>query len=619
MKKTSRSHHFVVSLVLLLGLCAPPLLAECTKTVLVYLDVSGSMDPEGKKPNSPYRLTIDALDRLLSVSGFLGSGDRILVQPFSNTLLGGEDPVEVAGLSARLQALRTQPSQATTDFAVVFESIEKQVSDNQITNQMLVIIASDFVQDRTNIFEEARSTAEWQDTAEDRSTLLSKFTERPDAPQLLLFVAPAFRPAGYPQVQQRVLKDLSTDAVNTRRQAIGAGVSAEDLVASIRASLGVAPEISGTLVGPRSIKLSVKNPGCANLAIQRLWWGCEGGQGFSGEVAEAKGQRLKANEALPQPLTVELPEDLQCPSLTASVSATNGRSHSVQISRQDKLDFKVLRAEIVPGILPLTRAIEYDVNLWGVLSSSTRFKVRLVDPQGKEIGQQEYDLKGETLPAEPGEVPGARQPFRFVFQNLPLSVRDAYQTKILVATSTEPQGPPESPVYLARLRMWIPQSLNLASFLIALAGIRHILRKKALLEAGQLLENPEDLDPLAEVALYIVPLLMNLVLGALLLLGKLEPPAILGRQPTYILICGFLVLWTSLLLLQEKHLECVQEAVLSSQGGAVESPYVMEMRNAAKRKRLLIGGLLLLLAIVVGLALLDESGSATSITLMPVD
>lgn len=189
----SRRATTLAAALLFVGLSAPvgaqaPSSEGQKKRILVYLDVSGSMDPRGRTADSPFRRTTEALSLLLEQKDLFQPQDEIVLLTFGQEITGQR--IWRGGTTAASEVAVFQSGvENWTDFGPVFENLRSQVKETGFDRQIL-IIASDFLFEPGKGDWEAHRRAWVQRIGEHEGFLRSSVGSRVQLP-VLLFVAPA--------------------------------------------------------------------------------------------------------------------------------------------------------------------------------------------------------------------------------------------------------------------------------------------------------------------------------------------------------------------------------------------------------------------------------------------
>ncbi len=238
--------------------------AQCSKRILVYLDVSGSMLKAQGREESPYERTLNALERLLQDPNFLESRDIVQIAQFGQTITASGQAVGPSQAMDRLRRLRKVSPSPDTNFEAVFTDLLQILADNSQYDRQVIIIASDFVHDPASTPPQAApNLADWSSLFSRRKTdLTSRFSSSSKIP-LVLFRSPA---SGWEAtVRDQVLKDLSPIVPSDRVFDVGAGgSSAEQLAAGIKRALLFDLDVKAELKRGHldDLAITVKNLNC---------------------------------------------------------------------------------------------------------------------------------------------------------------------------------------------------------------------------------------------------------------------------------------------------------------------------------------------------------------------
>ncbi|MFN7962972.1 MAG: vWA domain-containing protein [Thermoanaerobaculia bacterium] len=279
---------FSISLSLAL-LINGPARAQCSKQIVVYLDISGSMEPTSRSPASPFFQTLDALEQLLDTPGFLGADDELDVVLFGAEPKGiqpARGPFSARKLLVSLKA--NQQSDRFTDLARVLEDARNKLQDGSRFDRQVVVLASDFVHEPTRVPPGSSPelfVADWDSQAGTRMESLRPLLEDRSKRVLVLVRAPlAPTNERLRAVREATLKALTRDLVAEKRVFdTSAGVGASQALAEqIRTSLLQPLELSAKWVENGSeLEVEVRNRNCQAQTVDRLALTCRSSDGRS--------------------------------------------------------------------------------------------------------------------------------------------------------------------------------------------------------------------------------------------------------------------------------------------------------------------------------------------------
>lgn len=266
-------------------LAAPqPAVAQCSNQIMVFLDISGSMDPLGRTPNSPFLQSLEALEIILEDEGFIGLNDEIRVVLFGTVLHDvrtARGPREARAMLDELK--RNELRSDDTDFEEIFRHIQQLPPPEERLDRQLLIIASDFAHDPARSPKgapQSENIRDWENRvlALGEDVLAPYRVEvegRPNKRGVLLLNAPTDNDR-FP-VQTKVLGDLTT-LLNAEQNvhAIGGATTPERVARAIRKQLFYPLELSveRRIDDPGSFHVTASNTNCAPLQIESLRFGC---------------------------------------------------------------------------------------------------------------------------------------------------------------------------------------------------------------------------------------------------------------------------------------------------------------------------------------------------------
>lgn len=306
----------------LFALCAPrEASAQCRKRVLVYLDQSGSMDPQRRKLDSFYGRVFDAVENLLRSPGFLGPEDRVWVLPFGDGISNTAAEAGVSDWPARLAPVRKPRALQHTDLVAVFAHVSEQLAPTARFDQQIAIVASDF-QHAPAASARGRPWREGFDRLRVGlgqvvdATPPGAATEQTGPPgnALVLVLAPGTM--GRPDAAE-VVETLRGLGARTIAASGSEGIA--DMAQALRRSMARTPRIASVDLDSaqrhpsgrqRLLRVLAENPGCVDTRIERLAVTCDGKTVSEPPLADA--QRALAPRGAPGAqarLDVALPDE----------------------------------------------------------------------------------------------------------------------------------------------------------------------------------------------------------------------------------------------------------------------------------------------------------------------
>lgn len=254
---------------------------ECNQQILLYMDVSGSMQP--KTPGAPYRQTLEAIRLVLDVPGFLGPEDELMVVPFGDKAYTPARAQGQEGIRNLLDELTSQPkSDSFSDFNAVLKHLVSQSFDDLVFQSQVVIIASDFVHEPSSIKEnktDARFLASWSVIWPEYLPNMQRIFAKDKARRLVLFKA---KPKVYQNVGDKILQDFQA-IVGAQIHNVGDGTTdaAQNLATAIRNGflfdliIDPRPDMIETLSGVGlGFHVEVTNLNCRTLRVEELVFQC---------------------------------------------------------------------------------------------------------------------------------------------------------------------------------------------------------------------------------------------------------------------------------------------------------------------------------------------------------
>lgn len=133
--------------------------AACTKSITIYIDLSGTMNkPEGAARKTPLNVIAATLRELLGTRDFLTISDTVTIKYFGSVVrtVSEERNPSIAQLERLAQASPEQVARETerqfndfTDFEKLFDDVEQRLA-NAESKRQIIAIASDLAHDRLN-------------------------------------------------------------------------------------------------------------------------------------------------------------------------------------------------------------------------------------------------------------------------------------------------------------------------------------------------------------------------------------------------------------------------------------------------------------------------------------
>jgi hypothetical protein len=266
-----------------------------SKRVLVYLDLSGSMEP--LKEGSPFSKTVEAIQLLLDEKGFLGPDDEVRIFLFGDRIveevqwsLASSPGTLLADLRQRVLNVRNDPLRretiSWTDFRAVLEDLQSQLTRKTDFKRQVVIVASDFLHEPSRSGPAntrdywKRVLADWQGT-ESQIELLKQALGDADRNPFLLGVAPLINGGELQQqVRDNVLKTFKQITGDENLNLGPGGLGAKELAQKIRRRLYFPLKIVvRSNRRERRLQVEVENPNAAQVEIDRIELTCLGANG----------------------------------------------------------------------------------------------------------------------------------------------------------------------------------------------------------------------------------------------------------------------------------------------------------------------------------------------------
>lgn len=245
---------------------------QCRKRILVFLDVSGSMLPRVRESRSPFRQSLDALERLLNEPGFIESSDVVEVVRFGkrvNVKNRAQGREEIRDLVEMLRG--NQQSDLDTDFRVFFQELAKALEESSFYNSQVILLGSDLVHEKQNRAPVEDDLEDWTLVQAEESETLRKIQRSSRDAASVLFVPPPA--SGDLVIQQTVFRDLQEKEYLPRIQKIASGGGSQrELVAGLIKGLTLPPRLTLSRDDDDRRKLAfiVTNPNCRELRLKSL-------------------------------------------------------------------------------------------------------------------------------------------------------------------------------------------------------------------------------------------------------------------------------------------------------------------------------------------------------------
>jgi len=314
---------------LLLAVAPLPAQQQCRKRILVYLDVSGSMQPKVLRASSPYQQVLLGLEQLFLQPGVIEENDAVTVVRFGKTVLREESAEGPAAAQALVQRLRGNGELTLeTDFRAVFGHLASTLPQG-VFNRQVALIASDFVHEPENRMPDGPAIADWQKAWTQAQENLSKTLADEAKFGLVLFQAPS-SPAAGGRVA-RVLSDLrKNDAfVGLVPSSTDVNSTVQSLAGQLRKSLFNPPhlQISRDAEQDTRLTFTVTNPNCYPLHLTRLGVKPRGGEAVFFDVdADDRDLGPAGTPAATKPLHRDLPsgESWKAAEVRATVETAEG-------------------------------------------------------------------------------------------------------------------------------------------------------------------------------------------------------------------------------------------------------------------------------------------------------
>lgn len=242
---------------------------ECRKRILVYLDVSGSMQPTSSGPVSPFQQTLTAIESLLNEPGFIGESDVLEVFRFGKTLQKGQDATGREAMLALLAMLRTNPVRdLETDFRPVFDSLAERLKDSGSFSSQVVLIGSDLVHEPRDGMPADEAIADWAGAWAAKGASRAEIGTGSTRTAFILFTPPAL--PRLRSVQERVAEDLLGEL--RRAEQVIPGQGDRTLADELTTGLLQPPLLTISRDAGSSSQLTfiVSNPNCVQLQVTGL-------------------------------------------------------------------------------------------------------------------------------------------------------------------------------------------------------------------------------------------------------------------------------------------------------------------------------------------------------------
>ncbi|MES1245344.1 MAG: hypothetical protein ABUT39_27320 [Acidobacteriota bacterium] len=253
---------------------------QCRKRILVYLDVSGSMEPLGRGTGSPFQQTVTSLEALFRQEGFIEKSDVVRAVRFGKSVEQvdtAEGPEQVGAL---IQKLRNNGiSRSETDFRAAFTDLAQELPKG-VFDRQVVLFASDLAHEPRNRMPASEAIPDWRDAlSEAKAGLAGRFDSGNAV--VVLFV-PGAKGTEPQKTAREVLADFraSFPVVGQVGSAAGEESSVENLTTALRRGLLTAPalQVSRDSTDPEKLVVTITNDNCVPLHVKRITVKPEGGE-----------------------------------------------------------------------------------------------------------------------------------------------------------------------------------------------------------------------------------------------------------------------------------------------------------------------------------------------------
>jgi hypothetical protein len=276
-----------IKLAVLLGLTltgALPVLGQCPKRIVVYLDTSGSMDLRGRSPNSPFRQSLEAIESLFRSKGFIESDDVVELVPFGERVESHSTAQGTDEVLKKLDRLKRSVREANdTNLGSVLEDADRLLEGTSPFARQVVIVASDFAHEPRSLSHGGSALQSWSTTFSQWQPKLSGQLGKGTKVPLLLFRAPAtgrtITGEAREDIQNKVIADFEQSLIGPQDVLpVGqGGRDPADLAQAIQMNLLAPPEVTARLAKSEQsqIELRVSNPNCFPLTLKTMNLRCQ--------------------------------------------------------------------------------------------------------------------------------------------------------------------------------------------------------------------------------------------------------------------------------------------------------------------------------------------------------
>ena len=367
-----------------------PTETQCRKRILAFLDVSGSMDPLVKNPQtSPFKKSLDSLEGLLSEPGFIEENDVVEIVRFGKAVDVKTKAKGPGEMRSRIQELRdNREIDLDTDFRLFFDELAKAMEESSLYDSQVILLGSDLVHEKNRYAPPGENVEDWATVQADKNETLEKIKSNSGNTTTVIFLA-QYRP-GHKDVQDQVLKDLQDREYLPSVKVVPSGASpqtlGEEIIFGLTRKLELA--LSRDKDDRNKLALILRNPNCRSLRLESM--SLKTGTGADaktktltvrpGEDSVEAGGRRVIKEEIP---TAPGWEDLS--SLTLTVKPKGGPPSDVTGTGGSWLKFKPKRG-VVEGYLLWKPALRLDLDLTGHTAEldKTYDLVLRADEQGSE-------------------------------------------------------------------------------------------------------------------------------------------------------------------------------------------------------------------------------------------
>ncbi len=265
-----------------------PVAAACRKEILVYLDISGSMNPLVRDPkSSPFARTVDSLGELFAQRDLVQDDDVVTLRLFGERIEGRETTRGRSDIRAMIQALKANKRDSNlSNIVEVIEDIAGELADGDSAfDRRLVIIASDFVHEHELKKSASTYIDHWNEGLERLGDSAKSALVGTEKRVFLFLTLPSYTPT-LASVRTAVLDTLTTNNSD-------AEVDFESATPS-----KVAAEIKRRLLFPPQATSRIKNGGSPELIVNISNPNCQ-----AVDLAEVKVRCKAGGDAIPLPLS----------------------------------------------------------------------------------------------------------------------------------------------------------------------------------------------------------------------------------------------------------------------------------------------------------------------------